>query len=365
MAVVGAPVAMWVVCLGCGLALERALRVRLSNALLLPLGLCVALALIYPGYAAGAGDALAIGLLVVVTLAGLVLAKDGLRARLNPGWPGVAGLAAYVLYMLPAIAYGHWTWSGYDFVNDSAFEMLLASHIKGYGLKLGNIPLTSEQQFLMSYLNSGYPLGTQSLLGTLSGLTGTDVAVLYQSFIASLAALAAVALATVTRGLLDARKAALVGFAAIAANLTYQYALQGNIKEIGLLATLCAGLALGRAAIELGRPYVGAVLMAVMAAAALAAYNAVALPFLGALVLFMGLGLLFVRHVSPSRGWIGPLVVGLGLTGLLAIPSLVSFKTFFNVASTGQGSSRCGGHSARAIAASAAAQPAQRRVAVG
>lgn len=342
MALLGAPVAMWVVCLGCGLALERALKVRLGNALVLPLGLCVALAMIYPGYAAGAGDALAIVLLVAVTLAGLVLAAGGLRARLNPGWPGVAGLAAYVLYMLPVIAYGHWTWVGYDFVNDSSFEMLLASHIKGYGLTLGNIPLTSAQQFLNSYLNTGYPLGTQSLLGTISGLTGSDVAVLYQGFIASLAALAAVALATVTRPLLDARKAALVGFVAIAANLTYQYAMQGNIKEIGLLATLCAGLALGRVAIDLGRPYVGAVLMAVVAAGALATYNAVAVPFLGALVLFLGLGLLFVRGARPSTGWIGPLIVGLGLAGLLAIPSLLSFKTFFNVASTGQGSTGVG-----------------------
>jgi hypothetical protein len=335
-------VAMWVVCLGCGLALERLLRVRVSNALLLPLGLCVVLALIFPGYAAGAGDALAIALLAVVTLAGLVLAVGGLRTRLNPGWPGWAGLGVYVLYMLPVIAYGHWTWAGYDFVNDSAFEMLLASHIKGYGLTLGKIPLTSEQQFLMSYLGSGYPLGTQSLLGTLSGLTDTDVAVIYQGFIASLAALGGVALASAARGLLDARRAALVGFAAIAANLTYQYALQGNIKEIGLLATLCAGLAVGCEAISLARPYVGAVLMAVVAAAALATYNAVALPFLGALALFLGLGLLFVRRETPSSRWIGPLAVGLGLAGLLAIPSLVSFKTFFNVASTGQSATGTG-----------------------
>lgn len=342
MALLGAPVALWVVCLGCGLALERVLKVRLSNALVLPLGLCVAFALIFPGYAAGAGDALAIALLLVVALAGLVLAKDGLRARLNPGWPGVAGLAVYVLYMLPVIAYGHWTWVGYDFVNDSAFEMLLAAHIKGYGLTLGNIPLTSAQQFLMSYLNSGYPLGTQALLGTLSGMTGTDVPVLYQGFIASLAAFGAVALATVTRGLLSTRRAALAAFAAMAANLTYQYALQGNIKEIGLLATLCAGVALGREAIELGRPYVGAILMAVVTAAALATYNAVAVPFLGALALFLGLGLLFVRHSRPSRTWIGPLLTGLGLAALLSIPSLVSFKTFFEVARTGQGSTGVG-----------------------
>jgi hypothetical protein len=342
MAVVGAPLVMWVLCLGCGLALERVLRVRLRDALLLPLGLCVALALIYPGYAAGAGKGLALVLLAGVALAGLALATDGLRARLNPGWPGAAGLAIYVLYMLPVIAYGHWTWSGYDFVNDSAFEMLLASHIQGYGLTLGNIPLTSAQQFLMSYLNSGYPLGTQSLLGALGVLTDTDVAVLYQGFIASMAAVAAVALASAMRGLLSPRRAALAGAAALAANLTYQYALQGAIKEIGLLATLCAGVALGREAIAFGRPYVGAILMAVVAAAAMASYNAVAVPFLGALVLFLGLGLMFVRRARPSIRWSGPLAVGLGLAVLLSIPSLVSFKTFFNVASAGQGTTGVG-----------------------
>ncbi len=146
MAVVGVLVVMWAVCLGCGLALERLLRLRLDNALLIPLGLCVALVLIMPGYAAGAGDALAVSLLVLVTLAGLVFASGGLRSRLNPGWPGAGGLAVYVLFMLPVIAHGHWTWSGYDFVNDSAFEMLLASHVKGFGTALGNIPESSARR---------------------------------------------------------------------------------------------------------------------------------------------------------------------------------------------------------------------------
>ncbi len=42
MAVIGALVGMWAICLGCGLALERLLRLRLDNALVIPLGLCVA-----------------------------------------------------------------------------------------------------------------------------------------------------------------------------------------------------------------------------------------------------------------------------------------------------------------------------------
>jgi hypothetical protein len=342
MAVIGAPLVMWAVCLGCGLALERLLRLRLENGLLLPLGLCVALVAIFPGYVAGAGDVLAVGLLAVIALAGLLFAKDGLRARLNPGWAGAAGLAAYVLYMLPVIAYGHWTWSGYDFVNDTAFEMLFASHIKGFGTTLGNIPETSERQFLVTYMAAAYPLGTQSLLGTLSGLTDTPVEVLYQGFIASMAGLGAVALATLTRGLLNARRAAFVGFVAICANLTYQYALQGGIKEIGLLATLCAAAALARAAISLGRPYAGAVLIAVPAAAALATYNAVAVPFIGALVLFVGLGVVLVRRIWPAPGWVGPIAAGGFLTALLAIPSLITFGAFFQEANASQGSTGVG-----------------------
>lgn len=347
MAVVGGAVVMWACFLGCGLALEGLLRIRLSNALLLPLGLCVALVLVFPGYVAGVDDVLAVALLVAVTLAGfgLSLARGELRARLNPGWAGAAGLAAYVLYMLPVIAYGHWTWSGYDFVGDSAFEMLLAVHIKAFGTVLGNIPETSEREFLNAYLNSGYPLGTQSLLGTFSGLTHTRVEVLYQGFISALAAMAAVALATLTAGLLTARRAAIVGFVAVAANLTYQYALQGGIKEIGLLATVCAAAALAHAAFSskgaIG-PYAAAVLLAVAAAAALATYNAVAVPYLGALAACGAVYLVVVLRVWPSVRWVGPVVVGGGLAALLAIPSLSTFQTFFSVASSGQGATGVG-----------------------
>jgi hypothetical protein len=157
-----------------------------------------------------------------------------------------------------------------------------------------------------------------------------------------MAALGALALSTLTRGLLDARRAAFVGLVAICANLTYQYALQGGIKEIGLLATLCAAAALGRAAISLGRPYAGAVLVAVPAAAALATYNAVALPFLGALVLFVGLGVVLTRRIRPTLRWAGPIAAGGLLTMLLAIPSLTTLQTFFQTASAGQGATGVG-----------------------
>ena len=79
---------MWVTGLGCGLALERVLGLRLPNALVLPLGMCLSIVLIYPGYVAGAGDGLAVALVVAVTAAGLVFARDGLRGRAEPGLAG-------------------------------------------------------------------------------------------------------------------------------------------------------------------------------------------------------------------------------------------------------------------------------------
>jgi hypothetical protein len=342
MAVVGTPAVVWVLCLGCGLAVERLLRVRLSNAVLLPLGLCVCLVAVFPGYSAGIGDALAIPLLLVIAIAGLMLARGGLLNRVNPGWPGVAGIAIYLLYMLPVVVYGHWTWSGYDFVNDTAFEMLLADHIKTFGITLGNTPNSTARDFVSAYLGSGYPLGTQSLLGTLSGMTGTDVAILYQSFISCLAALGAVALATFTRGLLDARKAALVGFAAMAANLTYQYALQGNIKEIGLLCTICTTLALAREAMRISKPYAGAVLLAIAGAAAIVSYNIVAVPYLGAFVLFLAVGTIIARRKPPSMRWAGPVALGVAVTMVLSIPVVGTFSTFFNIAHSTQGATGVG-----------------------
>jgi hypothetical protein len=346
-ALVGVPLVVWAASLGSGLAVERALRLRLSNALLLPLGFCAAMVVTFPGYVAGAGDGLAIALLVAITLAGLLLARDDLRARINPGWAGAAGLAAYVLYMLPVIAYGHWTWAGYDFVNDSGFEMVLAEHVKGFGTTVGSIPESSARQFIAAYLSNSYPLGTQALLGTFSGLIGTSVAVMYQAFISVMAAVGAISLACLAGAFLKPRRAAIAGLAAMGANLTYQYALQGGIKEIGLLATLCATAAFAREAVVLSRPSIGrryaaAALVAVGAAAMLATYNAVAVPYLGAGALFLIVGQVVTARVRPSPRHLGPLLACLVFTALLAIPALTTLRSFFHVAQTGQGATGVG-----------------------
>jgi len=101
-------------------------------------------------------------------------------------------------------------------------------------------------------------------------------------------------------------------------------------------------VALGRAAISLGNPYKGAVLMALASAAALATYNAVAVPFLGALAFFLGLSLVLAGPTRPRLSWAGPIAVGACLAVVLAVPSLVTFRTFFQVAQAGQSSTGAG-----------------------
>jgi len=364
MSMAGVGLVMWATSLGCGLAIERLLRVRLGNALVLVLGLCVAFALVYPGYGLGFGDGPSIALLVAVAVAGVVFADGGIRSRLNPGWPGVAGLVTYLLFILPLIGAGHWTWAGYNLDNDTGFEMLLAQHMQSFGTHIVTQPPSTATTTTDNYLSVGYPLGTHALLATVSGTLGASVAVVYQGYLAGLAAIGAVALATVAARIVSRPVAALLGFIAMSANLTFQYAMQGELKEIGVVVTLCCAFALGREVLEAvpirggpepeaggdrrcwyrtaGGQWVShaalraAVLVAFPVAAMLATYNAAALPYVGAFVLFLGVEVALRTRRLPDRRWVAPLVAGAVLTALLAIPAEATIRRFYAVATAAQ-----------------------------
>jgi hypothetical protein len=173
-------------------------------------------------------------------------------------------------------------------------------------------------------------------------MLSVPAAVAYQGLISVFGALTAISLASIGERLMRARTAAFVAFFAAGANLTYQYALQGSLKELGLLAALAAVAAIAESAVRLERPYAAAALVAVAVAAALDIYSAVAVAFLGALLLSLGIGLLVTRRTRPSRRWVRAAAVGAVLAAVLAVPVLTTFSTFFHVAQTGQGSSGLG-----------------------
>jgi hypothetical protein len=326
------PLAVWVVTTGLGLLVERATRSRLPNVLLAPLGFCVAVALTLGLYTTHVGNSVVLPVLIVLVVAGYVLARRELPQRLNAGWALLAALAVYVVFNASVIATGHWTWSGYRLQDDTAFEMLLARHLQTYGTQLGAQPTDTATSFLQSFLSSGYPFGAQSFLAALGGLVHANVAAIYQGYLSSLAAIGALAASTICGSVFGSRLRAVVGFFAVGAALTYAYALQGSIKEIGTtMAVLCA-IALIRCAILELRGYAAAIVVAVPLAAVLCTYNAAGVPYVAALAGSGLLAVLVVHRRLPSLAWIRPAAVGAVAFGVLAAAPFSTLVTFYNVA---------------------------------
>ena len=341
-AIVGLPFAAWLSALGTGLAIERVTGARLSNALLLPLGLAGGIVLSYSLYALGTTDVLPVVLVCVIAVAGLRFARGGVRSRLNPGLPGLAGLCVFVLFMLPVLVTGHWLWEGYNFDDDTSVQFLLAAHLKTSGMHQVVPQLTTAAANIDSYLQTAYPLGAHAQLATLSGLLHTGPEVVYQSYLSALAAIVAVAVAATATPAIGARRAAVLGFAAASANLFYQYAMQGNIKEIATAAMVVASFALIAEALRARRPYSGVVIAAVPLAATLCTYGAAGSPYVLAAIGGGAVMVVLSDRRLPRRAWIAPAVLGAAVLGLLSIPALVNFSTLYSVASTVVGTTSSG-----------------------
>lgn len=334
-ALVGLPLALLVTTTGTGLLVERLSGARIPNGLLAPLGFCVATSLLLVIYEAGADIVVAGVVLAAATVAGLALAGSQLRSRINPGWPALAGLAVYLLYAAPVVLVGNWTWSGYNFLNDTAVQFLLIDHLKtGADLTAGS--LTTGQQVTSTYLDTGYPLGTHAFAATLSGLLGSGPEVIYQAYVAAMAALAAMALAVLAgRTIFSARTGALVAAFAMASNLTYNTGLQGSIKEVGVIAALATAAALARELVRARRLVPVAVLLGIALASVLAVYSAAGLPYIAALLATLALVVALVHgREALRRRWIAA-TAAVGVAAVvMAAPVIGSIVDFYRVAST-------------------------------
>jgi hypothetical protein len=333
-AFVGLPLVVAVTTIGLGLLAERAAQTRVPDGLLAPLGFCLATCLLLGVYALHLHVEVAVGVLIAGTAAGFALARRELPKRLNPGWPGVAALAVYVLYAAPMLVSGGWTWSGYNFLNDTAVQFLLVDHLKVTGTQSGPPALTTAGEVIRTYLESGYPLGTHAYLATLSGLLGSPVEVLYQGFVSAMAALGAMALAVLTGRIgFSARAGALVALVAVASNLAYNYGLQGSIKEVGVLCALAASMALAVEVVRADNPIAAAALLGVGAAAVLSVYSAAGVPYVLAVGVTLAATVLLVHgRRSFTRRWLGAAAAVIAATAVLSAATLTTLPQFYRVA---------------------------------
>ena len=151
---------------GVGLLVEHVLRIRLPGVLVAPLGACTAIVLLMPGYTIGAGAWLGVVVLLAATAAGVWPVRGDLReqaARLMPRWAGVAALAVFALYMAPVVFSGGWTWTGYNFVNDTAFQFVLTDWVGRHGIpydeQLRSTTSETVRVYLLTPLSAGRTCG--------------------------------------------------------------------------------------------------------------------------------------------------------------------------------------------------------------
>jgi hypothetical protein len=333
------PILLFAIGLGNGLLVERATTFRLPNSLLAPVGICAATLIGYMAYRLGADVAVAAPLVAAAALAGFVLARSELPARISPGlWPALATLAVYALYVAPVVLAGGWTWTGYNFVNDTATQLLLADHLAHSGLSAppgppGSDPFSTGTEHVRIYLSTGYPVGSHGLLAVVATIAAVPFEAAYNPFMGALIGLAAMALAALgRRSGLSAPAAAGMASVAMAANLTYQYALQGNIKEIAMIATLATAVAVAREALGDRRPVAGMACLGVCVATAITVYSAAAVPYIGALALAI-LGSAFLMPGAELRRRLVPAALaGLGVAFVLALPALLKIVKFGDAA---------------------------------
>lgn len=328
------PILIYALAFGLGLLAVTVTRLELHPALVPPVGLALAVALVSVVYRLGGTIAEAAPLLVLAALAGLLLGRGRVRELLNPGWAGWAALAGYLLYLGPIVVSGHWTWGGYNFVNDTASNLIYADWVSHHGLQAPPPLRSSTDLIAHSAVHTGYPLGAHMLLGTLRPLAGAPLAALYQPFIAAAGALGAMSFtALASRAGLPSWRAALAGVLPLGATLMFNYGLHGGIKEVlvsTLLAT-AAALALLAAERELDTRLVALALVCVLA---MVSVFSVAIGASAAVLAVLVLAAAFFAPERPDVRRLGRRVaIALGVALVVALPLIKTAVDFGSSAS--------------------------------
>jgi hypothetical protein len=328
------PVVLYVLALGAGLLTERLAGHRLPNALVAPVGLAVLLVAITPIYRLGGGSAIAAPVAVLAALVGLFMARRSLRGRLNPGAAGLAGLGAYLLYLAPVAASGHWTWSGYEFVNDTASNLVFAAWVGENGVTEPSAVDSTTSALATTPIQLKYPLAAHFLLATVEPLSGAPLAAVYHPLLSAFAGFAAMSLTHLARRAgLPGAAAAGAGFVAVAANLLYRYLLHGGIKEALVVALLGTAAAVGYEALRKGAAPRLVAILAVVVAPLPAVYSATGSLYGVALAGVLALAALLQPQRIGARRLATAGTVGIVVALLAALPTLADTVSFGRQAS--------------------------------
>ena len=240
------PLVLLAVSVGLGLLIERAAGSLLPGVLILPLGTAGLVAVSQLTTYFDLTAELTTPLVVVLATAGLVLGFARLRSLALDRWAAAAAVGVFAVFAAPVVLSGEATFAGYTVLGDTSIQMIGADQLLETGREFEELaPSSYEMSLVRYYDDSAYPSGGPTALGAVRPLVFEDVAWIYQPFLAWLVAMLALALYSLARPLVASPLVrALVAFVAAQPALVLGYALQGSIKEVGIVfaVTLVAAL---------------------------------------------------------------------------------------------------------------------------
>jgi hypothetical protein len=238
------PLVLSLLCLGCGLAVERAVSIELPAPLLLPTGFALMSVVAQFAILSGSTAELATPAVVALAIAGVGLSRTR-RPRAVDAWWLVAGVGVFAAFAAPVVLSGRATFAGYIKLDDTATYLAMLDRAVHHGYDTAGLASSTYEATLDTSLAYGYPLGSLLPLGVGRTLIGVDAAWLWQPYLTLLAALLALGLYQLVSGLVASpRLRALIAFVGGQAALLYGYALWGGVKELAIAALLVLGVAL-------------------------------------------------------------------------------------------------------------------------
>jgi hypothetical protein len=321
------PLLLLGVCGGSGLLVRRLSGGALSGVLLLPVGFALTVAVCTLGtsitWLAPSAGALA----VVVAVTGFLLERRSLHVagrRISGAvlYPTVAAFVAFAVVAAPVVLTGTPSWTGFGRITDTAGQMSFAQHLAEAGrqVPVGN---SSFNDTILGLTGNGYPGGAQATLGALAGVIRTDVAWCYQAYQAWAAAMGALAVYALLRRVIAIPLLCCIGAGvAIQANILYDYALEGGIKELTTASLILLVAALLAERLPGPRSLRSGLALAPVLAAAVAAFSYGVAPWLG-LLLLAAFVLSLLRRGGRLRTLASWAVVAVA-TSILAIPTVVA-----------------------------------------
>ena len=220
-------------------------QLRLPLPLVPPLGLAATVGISQAATVVPSVAPAAPWLLLVSAVTGVVLARRRLLSQRLTLWPAMAASCVYLCLVAPVALHGEATLAGYGQDTTSSIHVAGAAHLVDSGRSFSDIAPSSYATELKGYFANAYPSGAHTVLGSVGKLTGQDLLLSYQPYMAVLVALLAPVLyffgrlASVSRPV-----SAVIAFVASQPALVYAYAVQGSLKELAALPLIALTVAL-------------------------------------------------------------------------------------------------------------------------